>query len=150
MVRRPLTRKIKVEAPLKGRSILVVEDDAILATDLTVSLREMGAEVVLTAPSNPAALSAMAHYVFEAAVLDVNVQNEWVFPVANALQGAGIPFLFLTAYAPESIPAEHRDKPFLRKPHTPENLAERLHGLLVAGEGKAAAVNAVLEFGRRA
>jgi DNA-binding response OmpR family regulator len=119
-----------VEEALKGRSILIVEDDAVLATDLTVFLRELGAEVALPAPSVPAALSALVRYAFDAAVLDVNLQNEWVFPVANALRDARIPFLFLTAYSPESIPAEHRERPFLRKPYSNDVLAERLRALL--------------------
>lgn len=118
-----------VEETLKGRSILIVEDDAVLATDLTVFLRGLGVQVALSAPSVSASLSALVHYVFDAAVLDVNLQNEWVFPVANALRDARIPFLFLTAYSPESIPAEHRERPFLQKPYNNDVLAEQLRAL---------------------
>ena len=123
-----------MEQALKDRAILIVEDDAVLATDLTVFFRGLGAKIALAIPSVPAAHSAMAHYVFDAAVLDVNVQNEWVFPVANVLQRAGIPFMFLTAYAPESIPAEHRARPFLRKPYNKTVLAEQVLALLEVGE----------------
>ena len=126
-----------MEEPLKGRSILIVEDDAVLATDLTVMLRGLGAQVALSAASVPAALSALVHYVFDAAVLDVNLQNEWVFPVANALRDAAIPFLFLTAYSPESIPVEHRERPFLRKPYNSDVLAERLRALFEPPPGQA-------------
>jgi CheY-like chemotaxis protein len=119
-----------VEEPLNGRSILIVEDDVLLATDLTVFLRGLGVRVAHSAPSVPAALSAMVHYVFDAAVLDVNLQDEWVFPVANALQRAEIPFLFLTAYAPASIPAQHRERPFLQKPYNNAMLAEALRALV--------------------
>ena len=52
----------------------------------------------------------------------MNIQNEWVFPVAHALAAAGVPFVFLTAYALDSVPAEHRARPFLQKPHVPEVL----------------------------
>jgi CheY-like chemotaxis protein len=125
-----------VEGPFKDRSILIVEDDAVLATDLTVFLRGLGAKVALSAPSNPAALSALVHYVFDAAVLDVNLQNEWVFPVATALRDAGIPFVFLTAYPPESIPVEHRDRPFLQKPYNNVVLAQQLRSLLQPGDDR--------------
>ena len=64
----------------------------------------------------------MVHYVIDGAILDVNVHNEWVFPVAHALAAAGVPFVFLTAYALDSIPPEHRERPFLRKPHVPGDL----------------------------
>ena len=123
-----------MEKPLKDRSILIAEDDAVLATDLTVFLRGLGAEVALSVSSTPAALSALVHYVFDVAVLDVNLQNEWVFPVANALRDAGIPFLFLTAYSKQSIPAEHRERPFLQKPHNEAVLAEQLRALLEAAQ----------------
>jgi DNA-binding response OmpR family regulator len=108
-----------VDKPLGGRSVLVVEDDSVLATDLTALLTQAGCKVVLPTTSVAAALSTMVHYVIDAAILDVNVHNEWVFPVAHALAAAGVPFVFLTAYALDSIPPEHRDRPFFRKPHVP-------------------------------
>jgi CheY-like chemotaxis protein len=119
-----------VEEPLTGRSILIVEDDVLLATDLTVFLRGLGVSIAHAAPSNPAALSALVHYVFDAAVLDVNLQNEWVFPVANALRDREIPFLFLTAYSPDSVPADHRHRPFLQKPYNNAVLADQLRALV--------------------
>jgi hypothetical protein len=41
-----------------------------------------------------------------------------------------VPFLFLTAYSLDSIPVEHRARPFFRKPHTPEGLLAALVRLL--------------------
>ena len=108
--------------PLAERAVLLVEDDIILSTDIAFALTEAGCKAVVPTTSNAAALSTMVHYVVDAAILDVNVQNEWVFPVADALEAAGIPFLFLTAYSRDSIPAQHRGRPFLQKPHHPESL----------------------------
>jgi DNA-binding response OmpR family regulator len=119
-----------VDKSLGGRSILIVEDDSVLATDLTALLTQAGCKVVLPTTSVAAALSTMVHYVIDAAILDVNVHNEWVFPVAHALAAAGVPFLFLTAYAPDSIPPEHRDRPFLRKPHVPAELLVAVRQML--------------------
>ncbi len=116
--------------PLADRSILLVEDDTILPTALAFALTEAGCKAIVPAPSNAAALSAMVHYIFDAAILDVNVQNEWVFPVANALETVGIPFLFLTAYSHDSIPAEHRRRAFIQKPHHPEGLLDSLVELI--------------------
>ena len=116
--------------PLTERSILLVEDDIILSTDLAFVLTEAGCKAIVPTTSNAAALSAMVHYIFDAAILDVNVQNEWVFPVANALEAVGIPFLFLTAYSHDSIPAQHRGRPFIQKPHHPEGLLEALVELM--------------------
>jgi DNA-binding response OmpR family regulator len=119
-----------VDKSLGGRSILIVEDDSVLATDLTALLTQAGCKVVLPTTSVAAALSTMVHYVIDAAILDVNVHNEWVFPVAHALAAAGVPFLFLTAYALDSIPPEHRDRPFLRKPHVPAELLAAVRQML--------------------
>jgi CheY-like chemotaxis protein len=115
-----------VEQPLKDRSVLIVEDDVVLATDLAVMLTAAGCKAVVPTTSVPAALSTIVHYVVDAAILDVNVQNEWVFPVAHALERAGIPFVFLTAYSLDSIPAEHRGKAFIQKPHVPQDLLENV------------------------
>ena len=128
---------------LADRSVLLVEDDIILSTDIAFALTEAGCKAVLPTTSNAAALSAMVHYVVDAAILDVNVQNEWVFPVANALEAAGIPFLFLTAYSHDSIPAEHRHRPFLQKPHHPGALLEAVIDLLARQRRSAAANNKV-------
>ena len=125
--------------PLAERSVLIVEDDIILSTDIAFALTEAGCKAVLPTTSNAAALSAMVHYIVDAAILDVNVQNEWVFPVANALDAVGIPFLFLTAYSHDSIPAQHRGRPFIQKPHHPEGLLDALVELMEKNHQPAAA-----------
>lgn len=126
--------------PLVERSLLLVEDDIILSTDLAFALTEAGCKAIVPVTSNAAALSAMVHYIFDVAILDVNVQNEWVFPVADALEAIGIPFLFLTAYSHDSIPAQHRGRPFIQKPHHPEGLLDALIELIEAN-GQPAAAN---------
>ena len=52
-----------MEKPLEGRSILIVEDDSVLATDLTSLLTQAGCRVVLPTTSVAAALSTLVHYV---------------------------------------------------------------------------------------
>jgi DNA-binding response OmpR family regulator len=123
-----------VDKPLGGRSILIVEDDIVLATDVGALLTGAGCKAVLPTTSVPSALSTIVHYVVDAAILDVNVQNEWVFPVAHALASAGVPFLFLTAYSRDSIPAEHRERPFLQKPYVAGDLLVRLTQMLAPAE----------------
>ena len=131
-----------MDKSLGGRSILIVEDDSVLATDLAVLMTQAGCKVVLPTTSVAAALSTMVHYVIDAAILDLNVHNEWVFPVAHALAAAGVPFVFLTAYALDSIPPEHRERPFLRKPHVPAELLAAVTGMLapVAANDEGSAV----------
>ncbi len=132
--------------PLAERSVLIVEDDIILSTDIAFALTEAGCRAVVPTTSNAAALSALVHYIVDAAILDVNVQNEWVFPVADALDSLGIPFLFLTAYSHDSIPAQHRERPFLRKPHHPEGLLDAVVDLLEKGRRSSAANDTVIHL----
>lgn len=104
-------------------------------------MTQAGCRVVLPTTSVAAALSTLVHYAIDAAVLDVNIQNEWVFPVAHALAAAGVPFLFLTAYALDSIPAEHRGRPFIRKPHIPEALLAAIEAMAIAPGDRPQAAN---------
>ena len=50
------------------------------------------------------------------AILDANLGEEMVFPVADELERLDIPFLFATGYEPDVIPARHRERIVLRKP----------------------------------
>ncbi|MGE5150218.1 MAG: hypothetical protein ACM3II_08870, partial [Rhodospirillaceae bacterium] len=113
------------------------------------ALTEAGCKAVVPTTSNAAALSAMVHYIVDAAVLDVNVQNEWVFPVADALDAVGIPFLFLTAYSHDSIPAQHRERPFIQKPHHPEGLIEAVMELMEKSRRPSAANDQVTRLKAR-
>jgi CheY-like chemotaxis protein len=72
---------------LHGRRILVVEDEYMVAEDLRVELESMGAEVLGPVPSVARALALLARTSeIDAAILDVNLGSEMVFPVAEALR----------------------------------------------------------------
>lgn len=102
---------------LEGKPILIVEDDYLLATALASSLRGQGVEVVGPSPSIDDAFRKIRHTAHLAGVvLDVNLDGEMVFPVADELHQTGIPFLFATGYEPNLIPARFRDRIVLRKP----------------------------------
>lgn len=117
---------------LNGLKILVVEDDFIVAFDMQMMLEEQGARVL-----GPAATLAQARGIIEndspqLAVLDVNLNGEFVFPLAEELSARGVPFLFATAYADDErlFPATTRDIPRLAKPVLPNVLIGRLRKLL--------------------
>ena len=94
---------------LRGRRILLVEDDYLIALDVATQLEDAGATVAGPAPSVATALGLLDREAgVDAAVLDVNLGQENSFPVARVLQERGIPFLFSTGYNPTDIPAEWR------------------------------------------
>lgn len=105
---------------LGGKRVLVVEDEMLLALDLEEGLRDAGCEVVGPAGSLRSALRLAENSEIDAAILDVNLAGERVFPVAQILTERGIPFVFATAYAgsDELYPLEVRDVPRLSKPYT--------------------------------
>jgi CheY-like chemotaxis protein len=50
------------------------------------------------------------------AVLDVKLQGLAIYPVAEALRRRGVPFVFNTGYAAETIPPAFRDAVHCEKP----------------------------------
>jgi DNA-binding LytR/AlgR family response regulator len=103
---------------LKGRRLLVVEDEYLIAADLTASLESLGVEVIGPAASVEQALSFIENNGsrLDGAVLDINLQNERVYPVADALTALGIPFVFTTGYDAVAVPAAYARAPRCEKP----------------------------------
>lgn len=102
---------------LRGRRILVVEDDYMQAGDLNRHLESLGAEVL-----GPAATVAEALAFFgeapmpDAAILDIQLEDETVFPVADALYARGIPFCLLSGQDTWATPDPYADVPCAAKP----------------------------------
>ena len=104
-------------AALRGKRVLVVEDEPLLATDLAEELSELGAEVVGPVNSVRDALTLItADGTLNAAVLDIGLLDGQAYAVADALHGRGVPFVFLTGYDAEGIPEAYRDTPRCEKP----------------------------------
>ena len=113
---------------LHGRRLLVVEDEYLVAADLTESLEEMGAQVVGPVGSVEAALEKVRTdgHRLDGAVLDVNLRGERVYPVAEALAAHGVPFVFATGYDRAAIPEAFSQAPSCGKPVDVKLLARLL------------------------
>ncbi|MBP1807493.1 response regulator [Rubellimicrobium aerolatum] len=109
---------------LAGQHILVVEDDYFVADDLTAMLEAAGATVLGPAATLADARGLVARTErLDGAILDINLQGETVFPVANLLRERGIPFIFATGYDRGEIPARFADVRSCEKPFTAEQIA---------------------------
>lgn len=117
---------------LRGRRILVVEDEALVAMLLEDALTDAGCTVLGPAASVAQALFLLQHNRPEAAVLDLNLAGETSEPVADALAALGVPFLVATGYGAEGLPPNHRDAPVLAKPYDPVELTDTLARLCEA------------------
>lgn len=101
------------------RSILIVEDEPLIAMMLEDFLETLGHKVVASCDSVDAALEHVAAGGFEVAILDVSLKDgRKVWPVADRLAAAGTPFVLATGGHVDPPPAAHAGAPVLAKPYT--------------------------------
>lgn len=118
---------------LTGKRVLVVDDNAFLALDLEMVLEESGCVVIGPAPTVEAALALVAAEPPDAAILDIDLGGSNSAPVADALAGLDVPFLFISGYGQDMVPTAHAGRPLLAKPWTENDLRDALDGLLRRG-----------------
>lgn len=104
------------EADLSGRHIMVIEDDYYLATDVSRALQGAGAHVIGPCPNEAAARAELAEQRPDAVVMDINLGAGASFKLAEHLKDNLIPFVFVTGYDENVIPAEFADVERLEKP----------------------------------
>jgi len=114
------------------RRVLVVEDELLVAALLQDMLTDLGCAVVGPAARVAEALALIDAEAIDAAVLDVNLNQELSYPIADALVARGIPFLFSTGYGADRIPEGYRGHTILQKPYHGSDLGRALTGLLPA------------------
>ena len=124
------------QSPLSGRRIFIVEDEYFLADDIGRACREFGADIAGPVGDLDDALRILHDgSVLDAAVLDVNIRSEMIFPVARELKARNIPFLFTTGYDKVTISPEFHDVPILEKPIDLPAMAHRLAALIADPHG---------------
>ncbi len=99
-----------------GLRVLLVEDENMVALLLEDFLAELGHTVVGPVARLDKALETAQREAFDIAILDVNINGEESYPIADALAARGIPFIFATGYDKKSLSAPYSDRPTLQKP----------------------------------
>ena len=117
-------------ALLRGKTILVVEDEALIAIDLEVTLTAEGAQVIASPALDHAFKAAQKHAEISAAVLDVNLGQNDCGPLCQLLAERQVPFIFHTGYFAGGVLDQWPKAPVLSKPSTKEQLLECLAGAL--------------------
>lgn len=125
----PVPATISTEQPeqkLPGRKrILIVEDVALTALAIERTVLEAGGVPVGPFHSVRDAIAALERERVDAALLDVNVNGELVFPLADRLKHAGIPLIFVTGYSETHLwPSAWKHTPRLVKPVSLRDLSE--------------------------
>ena len=113
-----------------GQRILVVEDEYMVAEDVRRWLEGHGAEVIGPAPRLARAHALIASERIDAAVLDIHVAGELVFPAAEALAERRIPFLFISGFDRSIIPTRFAHVQLLEKPISLKSLLQAMTGVL--------------------
>ena len=108
---------------LSGLSILVVEDDYMVLVGIQDMLVDLGCDAVTCVPTVEKALSALEAHSFDAAMLDLNLNGEKSYPVADVLANRGIPFMFASGYGVHGLSNAYRDRPLLTKLYDLDELA---------------------------
>ena len=128
-------REPEAEAPrdkvddhsLAGMSVLLVEDQSLIALDTEDILRRLGAKEVRLSPDAPHAVSTLQSFRPDTAILDFNLGDTTSEEVADQLVAMGVPFAFATGYGDSvMIPRHLRSVPVVRKPASAASVSAQL------------------------
>lgn len=109
--------------------ILIIEDEFLVADYLEQIVREMGHEDVFVAYDLATGMKLLDAISPDFAILDVNVGEALVFPLAAELLHRKIPFVFSTAKPENSFPDEWRRHPIVPKPVETKRLVAAMSAL---------------------
>lgn len=107
--------------------VLVVEDQQLIALEIASMLEELGHDVIGPFGSLEDADRAVLRGNFELAVLDINLEGAFIFPLVETLRGRGVPYVLSSGYDDMSRFPEHlRDAPRIEKPYGVDALADAM------------------------
>ncbi|WP_372918601.1 hypothetical protein [Sandarakinorhabdus sp.] len=114
------------EARLDG-TVLLVEDNMIIALEAEDMLLALGARNVLFASNVAQALRLLTIETPSFALLDINLGSEMSWPIAARLRELGVRYAFATGYSNQiDVPLEHRSAPIISKPYTRDSLSREI------------------------
>ena len=116
-------------SPLEGLRFLVIEDEPLIGLDLADMLERAGAIVGPPIGSEREALRIIERDHFDGALLDANLGGRSADRVAAALTRREVPFIFVTGYGKQDLPASSGQAPVLAKPVSARQLLDTLIGL---------------------
>ena len=107
---------------LDGLTFLVVEDEPLIAIDISMSLEDAGAKVTTTTTLKHAML-LVEHDGLAGAIVDHSLGDGDSAALRTRLKERGVPFLVYSGFKAQG-------EPYLSKPATPEQLIKALEKLI--------------------
>ena len=117
-------------SPLTGLRVFIAEDEFHVLQLIQDMLVDLGCAVTDSVSNMRIALERAASTQAQVALLDVGLRGQSIFPVAQVLRDREIPMLFSTGYGGDGIDAAWRDRPFIQKPFSIEELEAALTQLV--------------------
>jgi len=131
----------RMGALVAAKRILIVEDDFLIAQSFARLMADRGFTVIGPAATADDALRQIERENPDCVLLDVGLREGSAAAVAQALRKRGVPFVVVTAYSRDSLPAELQQAPYLPKPMRDADLIEAL--VRVCGENGPASASTV-------
>lgn len=119
-----------VDELLSGLRVLVVEDEMLVLMAIEDMLADLGCSSIAAAATIERALAMIEAEPFDLAILDVNLNGERSYPIAEALNRRGVPFAFSTGYGGHGIDEGYGNSSVLNKPYDEAQLIRVLTTLL--------------------
>ena len=110
--------------------VLLIEDESLVAMLIEEMLVDRGFDVVGVVSQLATGMQFARDHTFDCAVLDVNLDGQYSYPIAELLRARGIPFLFVTGYGSGGLEPEFKHAPVLAKPFTMADLGAALERLM--------------------
>jgi CheY-like chemotaxis protein len=98
-------------------------------------LEDLGCTVVGPAPNMASARELLENERFDAAIMDVHIRGERVFPLCELLEARGVPFVLSSGYADWQMPDKWQERPRLQKPYTLDQVEDVLRSLFAEERG---------------
>lgn len=120
---------------LEGARVLLLEDEFLIALDAEQILQELGAQRVETAATLSEAEQRARDGEFDVALLDVNINGQMSFGLAELLRARGVPVVFATGYELKGRNIPNLEAAFcVSKPYTSERLRQALCAALASSK----------------
>ena len=113
---------------LAGLRVLVIEDESLVGMLIEDMLDQMGCAVAGSVSTLQQALENAARLEIDFAVLDINLRGQPSYPVAEALQARGVPFVFVSGYG--DVSERWRSRPIIQKPFELDQLRREMERAL--------------------
>ena len=115
---------------MQGAAVFLVEDDALIRMMIAEMVEELGHRVAAEAGNIHDAEPLARTAEFDLGILDINIGNLNIAPIAEIIAARGLPFIFVSGYGSAEKPLLFRDRPVLQKPFLISSFAAMIDAAL--------------------